>query len=131
MRQPDKLWEALTSVCHANTSEMTKSERGRYNKALKELREVGATPESIRARAGAYKMKYPNLDVTPTALAAHWSSLKGSGSAISRLERVQVTEQPEIPGEEAPLPEPSEEEMALNRKRLAEMMSSIGGGDWT
>lgn len=72
----DELWETLVTVCGADTSEMTRSERGRYNHALKQLKEVGATPEQLRARAGRYRARYQGIDLTPTALAAHWSSLR-------------------------------------------------------
>ena len=75
-RERDPIWDTLVEVCRADSSEMTKSERGRFNRAVKELKEVGATPDSIRARAGRWRMKYPALDLTPTALVAQWSTLK-------------------------------------------------------
>ena len=75
-RPADPIWDTLVEVCRADSSEMTKSERGRFNRAVKELKEVGATPDSIRARAGRWRMKYPALDLTPTALVAQWSTLK-------------------------------------------------------
>jgi DNA-binding transcriptional MocR family regulator len=74
-RQPDPLWDTMLNVCGINPQTLTGTERGRVNRALKELREVNATPEDIRARANAYKTKYPGAALTPTALAANWSQL--------------------------------------------------------
>ena len=79
-RERDHVWDALVDMCKADSSQMTKSERGRFNKAVKELKEVSATPEDIRARAGRWRNKYPQLDLTPTALVAQWSTLRPPSS---------------------------------------------------
>lgn len=76
MRKQDLLWDELVKVCDADASEMTKNERGKFNAALKQLRDVGATPEEIRRRAWQWKQEYPNIAITPTALCNRWSSLK-------------------------------------------------------
>jgi hypothetical protein len=76
LRPPDEIWDQLVLECGADTSEMTKSERGRYNKAVKELKEVGATAKDISQRAAVYRSTYPNLHVTPNALVVHWSRCK-------------------------------------------------------
>lgn len=76
VRPRDLLWEALVEVCGADADEMTKNERGKYNAALKQLKDVNATPEQLRARAARYKREYPNISLTPTALCNRWSSLK-------------------------------------------------------
>lgn len=75
-RPRDFLWEALVEVCAANADEMTKNERGKFNAALKQLRDVGATPDEIRRRAWQWKQEYPNIQITPTALCNRWSSLR-------------------------------------------------------
>jgi DNA-binding transcriptional ArsR family regulator len=74
-RQADPLWDTMLNVCRIDPQTLTGSERGRINKALKELREVNATPDELAARAKAYTMKYPGAALTPTALAANWSQL--------------------------------------------------------
>lgn len=43
-RAPDPIWEALTA---AFGEVRTPSERGRRNRAVRELKEAGATPEEI------------------------------------------------------------------------------------
>jgi hypothetical protein len=55
---------------------LTSSERGRINRGLKELREIGATPQELKTKWGAYKSKWPKLgDPSITALVGNWNSL--------------------------------------------------------
>lgn len=72
----DGLFETMVAVCGHDPKRLTASERGRINKALKDLREVGVTPDEIRSAAKVYRSKYPNAALTPTALSAHWSTLQ-------------------------------------------------------
>ena len=73
-KKTDTLFETVTEVCGISLTDMTRSSRGQVNKALKELREVGATEEQVRHKAKAYRTQYPNATLTPTALVKHWSS---------------------------------------------------------
>ncbi len=73
-------FDVLAEVCGISTDNLTKSARGQLNRAAKELREVGATPDEIRAKAKAYLRKYPNAAITPTALTKHWSSFHTPGN---------------------------------------------------
>ena len=90
-RKRDELWDILAIELGEPG---TASERGRRNKALKELREVGATPEEIRRRLGEYRKRWPKIDVTATALAANWTQLAGDGRGnpqpLTRLERLEL-----------------------------------------
>lgn len=62
------------------TNAVVEMERGRLNTALKAIRvawerEGGLSedlPNEIEIRAEAYRMKWPSLTLTPTALATHW-----------------------------------------------------------
>ena len=65
----------MIAACRIDPTTLTGSERGRINKALKELREVGATATDIERRATAYRKKYPDAAITPTALTGNWSQL--------------------------------------------------------
>lgn len=76
-RKQDLLWEAVMWVCRIDTAKITPSARGGYNKALKELRQVGAQPEQVPHVAMAYRMAMPNAPLTPTALAKWWASAEG------------------------------------------------------
>ena len=70
----DPLWELFKEL--TGTEPITKSERGRWNKAIKELRDAGITPGDVRERARVYREKWPQLDLTPTGLASNWSRLQ-------------------------------------------------------
>ena len=72
----DLSWEALVRETHANPA----MERGKLNSALKGIRAAALTeglsedslPEEIRLRAQAYRDRWPQLTLTPNALAVHW-----------------------------------------------------------
>jgi biotin operon repressor len=74
-RKRDDLFNALVEVCQIDPSSMTSSARGAANRAIKELREVGATPEQVVQAASSYRSRYSEAAVTPSALAKHWPSL--------------------------------------------------------
>jgi len=71
----DEVWDAVMLACGVNPSTINSQERGRHNRAVKALKESGATPEQIQSRASAYRVKFPNVALTPIALASHWSEL--------------------------------------------------------
>lgn len=74
-KQRDLLFEAVVDVCGQDPKRLTKSERGRINAALKQLREVGADHHDVRAAARRYAQVYPSAPITATALAANWSKV--------------------------------------------------------
>jgi hypothetical protein len=75
-RPPDLAWEELVRVTHANEA----VERGKLNAALKGIKAAwhkeGGLPEDlpqeITRRADAYERMWPNITLTPMALAVHW-----------------------------------------------------------
>lgn len=77
----DRLFEAMCQACGHDPKRLTSAERGRINKALKDLRSVGATAEEITAAASQWTRIYPNATLTPTAMAAHWSKLTSRRTA--------------------------------------------------
>jgi DNA-binding transcriptional ArsR family regulator len=81
-RKADDLFVTVAQVCGISLDGITRTARGQLNKAVKELREVQATPEQIHHKAKAYRTQYPNATLTPTALTKHWSS-------FAQLERKQ------------------------------------------
>lgn len=74
-RKRDLLFESVVEVCGQDPQRLTASERGRINRALKDLREVGATPEQVRKAASKWTVTYPNAKLTPTAIAANWTTI--------------------------------------------------------
>ena len=71
-RKPDVLWDALLRACGI-TGPISPSARGAYNKARSDLAACNATPDMVQERAGVYRMRWPNVSLTPTALARRWS----------------------------------------------------------
>lgn len=75
-RAPDLAFEALERVTHANRM----MERGKLNTALAAIRYAweneGGLPEDlpreIELRADAYRVMWPTMALTPTALSVHW-----------------------------------------------------------
>lgn len=68
----DWVFETLAEVCGLDWKNLTSLERGRLNVAAKALRPVCADEDEIRRRAGAYRKRWPGIDLTPTALASNW-----------------------------------------------------------
>jgi hypothetical protein len=80
-RQPDPLFEALVESVYGRSYtevELTRSERGRVNEAVKQLREIGADAESVREKASLYRARWPGVELTPTALVKHWHLLEAA-----------------------------------------------------
>jgi hypothetical protein len=73
-RPADTLFETVANVCGITLTGLTRSSRGQLNRAVKELREVGATEQDVTAKAKAYRTQYPNATLTPSALVKHWAS---------------------------------------------------------
>lgn len=75
-RPKDELFEVMVEACyHKHHSKLTKSERGRTNTALEELRSIGATPDDLRHAVQRYRTKYAGYDVTPQAITANWTAI--------------------------------------------------------
>lgn len=77
-RRRDELFDAVVEVCKINPEELTPTARGPLNRALAELRGVGATPDEVRRRAAAWS--FGDEKLTPTGLAKQWPKL-GGGAA--------------------------------------------------
>lgn len=80
-RPPDPVFEAIIQACGLDLDELTKSARGAANKAAKELREVGATPDGIRARAKVHRKRWPDAECTPSSLAKNYAQLNAKTAA--------------------------------------------------
>jgi biotin operon repressor len=94
-RPTDNLFEAVAKACGISLTSLTRSSRGQLNKAVKELREVGATEQDVQAKAKAYRTQYPNATLTPTALVKHWSSFADIEKKQQRPSVWQTYERPE------------------------------------
>lgn len=85
-RQRDELWDVISEILGEPSNE---GERGRRNKALKWLRESGATPDLIRRAIREYRKRWPEIDLTATALATNWTALTAKKSARPKGERAE------------------------------------------
>ena len=74
----DEIWDAVMLVCGVDSKTINSQERGRHNKAVKALKESGASVDQIIVRSRIYKQKFPNAAFTPIAFASHWSELEAS-----------------------------------------------------
>ena len=74
-KERDKVWDAIMEACGVNTATLNSNERGRYNKAVKLLKESNATAHEIHTRVAVYRRKFKGASVTPVAIANHWSEL--------------------------------------------------------
>jgi len=69
-RKADPIWDVLTAEVGPVEGRAESSRRG---KMVKELKELGASPQEITVRCARYRSKWPNVTLTDTALVAHWS----------------------------------------------------------
>jgi len=74
-KKKDELFESIAEACGIDIRQLTGSSRGQLNKAAKELRDIGAKPGDVHAKAKAYRKQYENAVLTPSALVKHWPSL--------------------------------------------------------
>lgn len=76
-RRRDLAWETLLDVCGIDQASLTRSGRGPANRALADIRAAGgAEPDQIRGRAAEFRRRYPEISLTPMALAKHWGALR-------------------------------------------------------
>lgn len=78
-RPRNPLWDSVVEACGLETN-LTGSAASMVGKAVKELSQVGAEPEEVLLRAGRYRKRYRDCELTPPALIKHWSSLNGQNA---------------------------------------------------
>lgn len=72
-RREDKLFEYVILACNWHTEPLTQTERGRANRAVRELREVQAAPDQVREFTHVWYRAYPGASLTPQAITGNWS----------------------------------------------------------
>lgn len=78
----DPVWDALLEACGLTGTLPTPSERGAWHKAAGDLRSIGATPAEIHRRAAAYRQRWPEVTMSPTALARRWNESVADPAAV-------------------------------------------------
>ena len=73
------LWLAIIGSEYApgDSDKLTKSGRGEFNKAAKELREIGASASEVAGVAEAYRQEWPNVTISASAIAKNWHRFTG------------------------------------------------------
>ena len=87
-RERNPIWDALLISCNVDPDNVNSSEGSRYGKLVKVLKESEATPDEIFARAQAYRQKFPQATLTPTALVNRWSECDPSRLEMNGLKGV-------------------------------------------
>jgi hypothetical protein len=81
-RKRDAIWDGFAEWLGRQPD--TRSERGAWNSAAKELRDIGVTdPADIVNRGRVYERSYPTITWTPNGLVKHWSELNGTATRPS------------------------------------------------
>lgn len=75
IRPRDLVWDAVMAACAIDSTSITKSARGAYNRAVGDLRSIEASPEEIHLRAQRHLALWPHVSLTPNSLARHWAEL--------------------------------------------------------
>lgn len=83
-RVRDEVWDALIQACQIEEEGLTASARGALNRAVRELRAVGAEPSEIHKRAARFARTW-QVKLTPSALARRWSELAGPAPQSTSL----------------------------------------------
>lgn len=79
-RRRDEVWEEVLQACGVPLSApLTSSQRGAFQRAVKEIKEAlkagGLDKSEIGKRARALRAKWPNATLTPSSLARHWAEV--------------------------------------------------------
>jgi len=83
-RPRDELWEALLQACGIPlTAPLSISARGAYNRAVKSLRAMQVEPPAIYAHAQAFRQRWPQVTLTPTALERRWNECVAPPRSLS------------------------------------------------
>lgn len=88
-RQPDVVWDSLVEL-FGSVVEKTNA-HGKRNKAVKDLKALGATPETIASAVRQWPRMFEDATLTDVALATHYPQLAqqaGGGSVVGLRDAV-------------------------------------------
>tara|TARA_B100000287_G_scaffold406989_1_gene431996 strand:- start:1604 stop:2434 length:831 start_codon:yes stop_codon:yes gene_type:complete len=89
----DLVFETLATVCGYDwKGVMTKDERGRLNKAVKQLKEIGATPDDITIRAENFVLSY-GFNPAPQSITSLYSKLTKVQPKLTKKQLEDVQKQ--------------------------------------
>ena len=89
----DLVFETLAEVCGYDwKGVMTKDERGRLNKAVKQLKDIEATPQEIELRAKNFVMAY-GFHPQPQSITSMWTKLKTNQPKLNKKQLEELQKQ--------------------------------------
>ena len=89
----DLIFETLAEVCGYDwKGVMTKDERGRLNKAVKQLKDIEATPQEIELRAKNFVMAY-GFHPQPQSITSMWTKLKTNQPKLNKKQLEELQKQ--------------------------------------
>ena len=86
-REPNPLWDKVAERWFPTG--VPTGQRSRIGKIVRDLKEMGATPELIDGAYLAHEREWPGLSVTPESLVKHWGKL-GAGAKKPRSLAQQI-----------------------------------------
>lgn len=85
IRRVDPIWDELLAACSIDSTQITKSARGAYNRAAADIRELHPEPGEITRRSRVFRVRWPGASLTPTSLARRWSECQQLDAATTPL----------------------------------------------
>tara|TARA_B100001939_G_scaffold211649_1_gene182098 strand:- start:2440 stop:3159 length:720 start_codon:yes stop_codon:yes gene_type:complete len=87
----EPLWRPMIEICGYDPTE-NQEMIGAWRVGIKQLNDKKATPEQLWEKAKAYKIRFPNAELTPKALAKWWEALdsqqpNSTAYAVTELEK--------------------------------------------
>ncbi len=93
-RQPDPLWDTVAALWFGGT--VARPHATRAGKLVRDLRDLGATPDEVRLRHERYRTTWPKATASGEALIKHWHNFSEPLGAL-----------------DMPLVEPTNEDLGL------------------
>ena len=93
-RVPDPIWDVMAELFHAGN--VPDSGRSTLGKAVKELKELGATPDDIRNRFAAAKRDWNGKTIRAGWFVLQWGQLGRNGPASQQHRRCDPADQQPI-----------------------------------
>jgi hypothetical protein len=96
-----EMFEEMVEAWHgrpygAMKGKLTKTHRGQVNRAIKELAEIGVQQGEIAAVAQRYRIKWPEMQVTPSSIVKHWHTFTAEAQAQACKHEWKMTRELEV-----------------------------------
>lgn len=83
-RPPDLIFDTFCDVLGIDPKRINRTERGKLNAACLDVREINGTPDEIRLVAKRYRERWPNIDISATAITGNWQRMLNGAGAPKR-----------------------------------------------